>query len=783
MKPGKAENKFSLKYLTATLVAGSLLLSVPALAQFKDLMPGHPAYSIVKKLVQEGVLEVPKSQKFEGRVYINKYQLAVVMDRLYTVLHPDRQGTAPAALEYYNDVPAYSYASASVGKLTRLKVFVPDSSLKFSGNQKLSRYSFYYLFSRFLEAASGKDLAPAPPELGYSDVPPTDPYFSYIQKLIGARLLPGGQFKLLRGDQPVNRLEMALFVSQVLDYLRPEGKKQEEAKSAFAQPIKGYLDVAETNPAREAIDALVEVGILDPGYSQNFNGDQQINKYQLMDFAARMLEKLTLGEGGELELADASLEYKDVNNSNPYYRSIQKLIALGGLPAGNQTEIFGGDRPVNRYQLALFLLTPLEKMLSDQVELKAADPAVMYRDVAPDNFAYPAISKLIWLGALPGGADQDFEGSAPSTRYDLAIFSVKVLGQLYNKIREEDISLTPPPDYGFRVYSNTELSASSAARLDLFGRQTVNLTVDRSLTKRLSAYLYLQNDFYFGSQTPQYLRIGEVFLLASEPPLTYQIGRAYNFTGYSPFGASLFMDSTLDQVSLSFSSPLLNLHTMVGKLLYNGEVATDSNFGSALVTSNPLGPLEFSLGANLITHPLDPTGTAQLPSRITQFFEGVKITLFGALELNAEASDVQFSDPEVLPLIGATDETALTAFQASLSYFDQAYGYSISLGYQRLGDDFYNANLTNPGLATYITNGQDCFLFKTRFSISADQTMGVNLSSVYTQGINQANIVNANYNQRLFKLAYLNLAWRSNLAATPSQQSTHQASANLALSF
>lgn len=171
----------------------------------------------------------------------------------------------------------------------------------------------------------------------------------------------------------------------------------------------GYLDVPADHWAREAIDELVEVGALEPGIGRKFWGDDPVDKFRLMYFLAQIMEKLLLGETGELELADASLGYKDVTPINPAYRSIQKLIALGVLSPGFKQEVFNGDVLVSRYQLAYFLFTPLEKLLYPNVAFEQADPADGYTDVPRDNFAYPALQKLIKLDVLPG--KERFEGT------------------------------------------------------------------------------------------------------------------------------------------------------------------------------------------------------------------------------------------------------------------------------------------------------------------------------------------------------------------------------------
>jgi len=764
------------------------LLSSAAFAQFIDLKPGHPAYPFVAKLVREGILEVGKNKRFDGAGYLNKYQLAVIMDRLYSAAFPDKPIELGPSEVFYKDLPSTIYANEAVQRLTAIKVFEPDENGNFNGNTRLTRYHFYYLFCRFIEAASGKQLPMVSEELGYSNISASDPYFPYLQKLIGIGLLPGGKLRYFDGELMINRMEMAIFTAKVLDYLRPE-KKEIKPPVELLKPKSGYVDVPMGHFAQESIDELVEAGILPAGEKRKFYGDRQINKYELLDFTSKILEKLLIGEEGELPMADAALSYKDVESLNPAYRSIQKLIALGVLPPGNRTEILSGDLPVNRYQLAYYLIAPIEQILSPQFIIMEADPNLGYRDVSKDNFAYSAIQKLIWLNVLPGGADNDFAGNSPASRYDLAYFSVQVLKQLYLKIKEEEIAIIPRPEYGFSTYLNSGIFYSSLDRgkstgealTNIYGWQTLNLTINRRLNEYFSAYAYLQNQLYFGSKNPSNMNIGEAYLTYFDPQFSYQLGRMYNYFGFSPFGASLFFDNIIDQAAISIYAPFGNISSSFGKLVYNADFSTDSNFASLIFTSFN-APVQISVGGNLVTNILDPTGTIQLPSQITQTYGGVKINLFG-LEAAAEASRIDYSDPSVLVYVGSTEEVNTTALQTSLTYYSPDYGYAVSLGYQRLGNDFYNGGLADPGLATYNSQGKDVIIFKSRFELSPKQYMTTNLSAIYQKGEYLGNVIYGKYTLNFSKSNYFNVDLKRFTDNTSAQQNSFDASTSISLSF
>ena len=772
-------------FLTATLVAGSIFLSVPVLAQFKDLRPTHPAYPAVNKLVQEKMIEVGKDKKFNGQGYVTKYQIAVLLDRLYARTTAPGPAEAKTALDYFDDVPVNSYAFNAVGRLTGLKLFEESSARKFYGNTRISRYYFFDLISRFIEVSTGRALAPAPQPTAYRDVQPTSLYYINIQKLVGAGLLPGGGNRNLQGSALLTRLDMATFTAKTLAFLT-EGKST--APTAAPKELArdyGYPDVPADHYAREAINELVDVEILPARTNQKFYGDRLIDKYALMDLLAKMLEKLLIGQGGNLDLADASLGYKDVETTNPAFPSIQKLIALGLLQPGNREELFNGDLLITRNQLVYFQITYLGKILSGKLEFQPADPAQSYRDVQENNFAYPAVQKAIWLGALPGGTDKEFKGDRYADRFDLAYITVQVLKAVYFKIKEEEIALTPSVDYGFKTMLTTSFnynhitggSPAGGNLVDLNGQQTISLTVNRQLGQNLFGYAQLQDGFSFGTQALQYLTVNEANLSGSLQPFSFQVGRIYTFYGYSPFGNSLFFDRTADLAQMTYQTFLGNFSGSLGKLVYTGDLFTDSNFGSFLYNS-VWGPLEMSLGYNLVTDIIAPDLTTQLPSRAAQNYAGFKLNLTGALEINAEFSNVDFSDPQVLPFIGVTDEVQTSAYQFALSYFQPDYAYSLSLGFQHVGDDFYNGGLALP------TRGQVLISIKSRFDISPEEYISVNISSVYQSLAPSQYVMNGTYSRKLFRLAYLNCgAIRTLDQTSASLNSVLNLFGNLSVSF
>jgi len=579
----------------------------------------------------------------------------------------------------------------------------------------------------------------------------------------------------------------AKLVPDVPEKFPPSAATKTEAKVL----LKGYPDVPADHWAREAIDELVEAGVIDPGIGRPFWGEDPVDRFRLMYFLSQLLEKLLMGEKGELPLADFSLGYKDVNPINPAYRAIQKLIALGLLPPGFRQEVFRGETLVTRYQLVYFLFVPIEQLLSPTITFEEAPAEQGYRDVPSDNFAYPTIQKLINLGVLTG--EGNFEGDKPATRYLMAYLSVKILKQIYLKVKEKEeaIALAPPPLFGFKTLLSTNLSFSfvhagkgTEDLLNLYGQEGITIAVDRTLSSNLSAYLSLANSFFFGSSfSPTSLNLGEAYFNYAQDPFTLQLGRGSNYFSYSPFGASLLLDNRIDALTFIFSPRLGKLLGSLGKLTYQSDVTADSNFALSLLTFNPLPFCEISLGGSFVNDPPDPTGSTQLSTQMKQTYGGIKIN-FSNFELAWETSQVDFSNPKVLPQVGTTDEVELSAFQTSLSYQSPEFGYCLSLGFQHLGDDFYNAGLAFPGSATYSGPGKDAYLIKNRMLLSENESLTAGLNLIYQKGINLENYFYLTYARQFHSYAYLNLNfWGAWDPMDLSKLNSLQASSSVSLSF
>jgi|GEM_PF-3164038 len=767
-----------------------ICLITPCFAQFVDVSIKDEAYSAVRKLLRHRIIELPADRKFNGESTVNMYQLAFILDRILAYTGRLREIEALPVKEFYTDVPSGHHAYKAVRDLVKLGLFAVPPSRKFNGEVKLDRFAFYSYFAAFIERVEGGSLPLAPPEAGYVDVSSSDRAYSYIQKLVGAGLLEGkGR---LEGKMPMSRYEMAVFVAKFLDFYAPQTAGPAAGTAAV---VAGYVDIPEDNYAAGAIAELVEVGVLSPAREARFYGDDYIDRYYLVDLIAKVIEKIVVGEVGELPLASPARAYKDVPFSHYAYRSIQKLIALNVIPAGNRTELFFGDRRITRYQMVYFSFTALEEVLSRIIAFQEAPAELGYGDVPPDNFVYDNIQKLIWLGVLEGGEDNSFKGEEFVNRYELSYFMVSLIKAIYIKLEEaEEVVYEEPVEYGFNMLFNTQLSALQITGgkgpgedlNDLSAYQRVSVYVERRLSEALSAFASFASSYNFGSATASTPSLNEAYILYSVSPFFSQAGRAAFYHGYTPFGNSIFVDTTADMILGGYDHDWFSLDSAVGKLWYSGDITLDSNFG--IMSMNPKLPpylnwLELTLGGSLITDLPDPSFTQTLPTRLTQIYGGIKIDLFSVFELTAENARLDFSDPDVLPFIGYSDKDDFEAAQYCLTYFAEDYGYSISLGYQAIGDDYYLSTLASPADFLGGEQGTESLLFKSRFYPSPSQTIGVDLASVTQDHYNIRNVISGNYNLRLFESAYLDVALAKTMDNTTAHQDQLSASSSFSVSF
>ncbi len=772
--------------LTLSMLIIVVFLGLPCFAKFKDIPGSHKAAPAVQKLLEVGIIDISPDRKFRGKDPLSMYQMAVIMDKIMDKTGKKKELEMVPVEKFYINVPEKNYAYSAVMDLVKLGLFIVPESKIFAGDVKVTRATFYSYMAAFLERLRGKTLFLAPSDRGYPDLSEDRPAYPYIQKLIGEGLL-GGQGKF-NENMIVNRYEMAEFASKIVDYLNL--KTQEKVKGS-----SGYIDIPEDNYARQAVDELVEAGVLEPGEGKKLNGAALLNRYYLADLIAKIIDKILMGEEKTVRPAPYALSYKDVPINSFAFGSIQKLIGSGFIPPGNRTELFYGDRKINRYQIVFFVFSAIEHMLSDVVDFQAADTSSGYRDVPRDNFAYETIQKLIWLNALGGGETKDFAGEEYVDRYELCFFAVNLVKAVIAKIGEAKEVYPQPTGYGFDVVLNTRLNMAQVSNgggqgtdlNDINVLQQIDVSVDRRLNNYLSVFASLSSSYNFGdtaaSSSPL---LSQGYIIAGNSPLVLQAGRTNCYQGYTPFGDSLFINTSADMLKLDYDHQLFKLNSVVGKLIYLGDISLDSSFGMVYLTPKLpafISWMELALGTNLIANLPDPTSTFTLPGKVLQTYGGLRISPLIDIEITAEIAKLQFSDPAALALIGSNSNEAPCATQVSLSYFSEDYGYNLSVGYKKIADGYYLSALIDPTSLLGNETNTENLLIRTRSYPSPTQIIGADLTYVMRDNFNVKTGLSGFYNLKVFESAYLNFMLSKIIDNTSAGQHELNLSSSFSITF
>ncbi|MBU0573336.1 MAG: S-layer homology domain-containing protein [Candidatus Margulisbacteria bacterium] len=763
----------------------ALFFALPCFGAFSDVSRYHWAYPAVQDAYKNGLISAEK--KFNGKALVNKYQLAVILERTLEQLGMTRELESMPLLNFYSDIPTGHYAYKAVEDLVKLGMLNVEPDTPFNGSQKLSRSLFYIYYAAFIEKALNEQLALAPGRRGYADVAQNEACYQYLQKLIAAGLLDGAG--LFGGSKPVDRYQMVTFAVRSLYFL----KENQTVKKLVSIP---YPDVPDDNFAAPAIAELAETGILHPLPGQDFNGDKLINRYLMTDFISKIIEAIVMGDKGALREAPFSLSYKDVPVTNFAYPAIQKLIDIDVLTAGNRQELFNGDRRINRYQLVYFVFSAIEQVLEGVTAFEEAPGYEGFPDVPSNNFAYPAVQKLIALNVLEGGAEEQFEGKEFVDRYELCDFTVNLIKAVVLKLREERKEMAAPPaDFGFLTSLNTILSASQTANgnapgediYNLSASQSIAFSVNRQVSSFFLGYASLTASYDFGQTTAISPYIDQAYVVANnlERSLVLQGGRSSLYEGYTPFGNTLFVDTASDMIIVDSLSAPLALKVAGGKFWYLGDIKQDSSFG--IVSISPRLPeylswLEILGGGSLITDLPDPDFASLLSTSVSQGYLGLKIYLPEGIELTAEKAILTFSNPDALWPLGVTTVDDTQAEQYTITYVAQNYGVTFSLGYQKLGEDYYLSSLANPS-ALGPERGTESVLIKTRVNPAPSFVLGLDIATVNMLGDNINNKIGFNSSLAIFESGYWNLDVARIIDNTDAGQDQMNITSSFQLSF
>ena len=181
------------------------------------------------------------------------------------------------------------------------------------------------------------DVWPPPAPVEFSDVPEGSVHAENIGKLVEAGITQGYDDGTFRPEQPVNRQQMASFLTRGLELQVPD------TQIAFG-------DVSPENVHHDSIQALAAAEITVGCGDGNFCPGDSVTRGQMASFLTR---------GLDLEVPDEPVVFADVATGDVHHDSIQALAGAEitlGCGGGN----FCPDDSVTRAQMASFLVRALE---------------------------------------------------------------------------------------------------------------------------------------------------------------------------------------------------------------------------------------------------------------------------------------------------------------------------------------------------------------------------------------------------------------------------------------
>ena len=205
-------------------------------------------------------------------------------------------------------------------------------------------------------------------------------------------------------------------------------------------PERGFVDVADSNVHKDAIDCVAFYGItIGCGSGEGFCPEQRVPRWQVALFLARVAELpgVFLGPG-----LDDGAGFDDLGEALPAdaVAAVNRLSSEGVIKGRSETR-FDPYGLITRGQMALLLvrflkLAPSSGVLVDtdgQVNINGAGPDDFFPDVGPvlPNEFDQATGGLFELGIAKGRTDGDFDPFDGLTRAQMASFLARMLDHIY----------------------------------------------------------------------------------------------------------------------------------------------------------------------------------------------------------------------------------------------------------------------------------------------------------------------------------------------------------------
>ncbi|KIY23878.1 DUF4855 domain-containing protein [Mesobacillus subterraneus] len=200
-----------MKRLAVLLIGGLIAISNLSAShaaateiEFSDMNRNYWAYHEIKFLTEKDVIR-GASGKFLPNRTITRLDAAVMIGRAMNLAAQGETATVPA--DMFVSTRGYQEVMASLEK----GMFALDDG-KFRPNENLTRKDM----ARVLTVGFGYE---GTGQSTFTDVPPTFPYYSYIDAISANDVTTGYSDGTFRPDMPVNRLQFSIFLARI--YSKP----------------------------------------------------------------------------------------------------------------------------------------------------------------------------------------------------------------------------------------------------------------------------------------------------------------------------------------------------------------------------------------------------------------------------------------------------------------------------------------------------------------------------------------------------------------------------------
>ena len=174
---------------------------------FLDVPMSNAFYTDIGKISAKGVTLGCDPQNYCPAAAVTRAQMAVFIVRALGVLNPP-----PPASQRFQDVPPSNFAYAFIEELARRGITLGCTANNFCPDDPVTREQM----AAFIVRALGEFNPPPPASQRFNDVPPSNPFYNFIDRLAALGITMGCQASppLYCPSDPVARDQMAAFLNR-----------------------------------------------------------------------------------------------------------------------------------------------------------------------------------------------------------------------------------------------------------------------------------------------------------------------------------------------------------------------------------------------------------------------------------------------------------------------------------------------------------------------------------------------------------------------------------------